>query len=593
MSFKPHSWYPPPDSNGDNVVMQAPPIARVIVDKSDSTATDASADYIIDSYAASISHFVDACRQNYSQGTPSYWRGQDTFPGLRVDVEINNRREIITFTVKPSEFRQSQESNFDGYIAWVRPVPYAGGVEGGTTLRDATLFINGYAVIDTKKFGTPVLDTGGVYVVMFGPTALRCHSLADNENPFKAGVTEPDHTTPVKLVSAIIPGRKKVDNHDDLPAYFALQWSQPFNVYTSQIDATLPIAGYVQFKKEDAKQAESPLLSTSTNDIVVWPQGYAGGLASLGDSSYGSTPETLPGPTPGDDGGEIIFAEFYDRKEHRRVSQSWTVTPGPGGNVTINDKPQWWFGGGGRTNAQWFDLTPYSITLKPVTIDLSAGQTTGVTPGETSNPTSHDAQYQTLDPNAFWQRVAAYFTERITLRNAYTTALGVVFTDSGWDSDAGFFSSVVTLSGSGLSEYEANQTAWYNCQTAVNDAMATTLTTLTYPTALAAMDAAYSALVAATAAYVAALIARYGPGVFPATDATSPSGLISQAQYTHYQTDFPALRAAIVAYQTYRLNPPVWKDYQGKSIGGFSHRTITVDHGALSVGEWTTEADTA
>lgn len=587
MSFKPHSWYPPPDSNGDNVVMQAPPIARVIVDKSDSTATDASADYIIDSYAASISHFVDACRRNYSQGTPSYWRGAESLPGLLVDVEINNHREIITFTVKPSEFRQSQEDNLDGYIAWVRPVPYAGGVEGGTTLRDAILYINGYAVIDTKKFGKPVLDTGGVYVVMFGPTALRCHSLADNENPFKAGVTEPDHKTPVKLVSAIIPGRKKVDNHDDLPAYFALQWSQPFNVYTSQIDTILPVVGYVQFKKEDAKQAESPLLSTSTNDIVVWPQGYAGGLAILGDISYGSTPETLPGPTPGADGGEIIFAEFYDRKEHRRVSQSWTVTPGPGGHVTVNDKPQWWFGGGGRTNAQWFDLTPYSITLKPVTIDLSARQTTGVAPGRASSPASHDAQYSSLDPNVFWRRVAAYFTERLTLYDAQATAGGSCL--SAYTADL-YNDCQLALT---FPDYFAAATACEAAETTFENAISAILAATTPSALSAAMAAASSALSAFNAAAIAlnaAITADIGPNW--ETSFVWSGG--RQAHFYSYRTPASNWLAAVNTYGNYRVNnAPLWKDYQGKSIGGFSHRTITVDHGALSVGGWTTSADTA
>ncbi len=591
MSFKPHSWYPPPDSNGDNVVMQAPPIARVIVDKSDSTATDASADYIIDSYAASISHFVDACRRNYSQGTPSYWRGQDTLPGLKIDVEINNHREIITFTVKPSEFRQSQENNLDGYIAWVRPPPVAVS-EDSPVLSDAILYINGYAVIDTKKFGKPVLDTGGVYLVLFGPTALRCHSLADNENPFKAGVTEPDHKTPVKLVSAIVPGRAKVDNHDDLPAYFALQWSQPFNVYASELTAALPIAGYLQFEKEDVAGKLSPLLAAGANSVVVWPQGLGEGtLASLGDDTYGDTPETLPMPNPGDNNGEIVFAEFYDRKNHRIVQQSWTTTPGPGGHVTVNDKPLWWFAGGALTNDTQFDLTPFSITLKPPIVDLTSAQTTGVTPGRASTPALGDAQYSEINPVAFWRNLSSYFATRIALGN-------IVLTDSGiymghYTADL-YDDCQLALT---FPDYFAAATACKAAESAFESALSTLLTTAIDPGTLASTTAvataAQTTFNAAADALNAAITADIGPDWESSLVWGQGSG--RQANFYSYRTPASNWLAAVLAYGNYRVTgAPIWKNYKGTPIAGMNHRTFTVaDSGAVSVGNWTTAADTA
>lgn len=315
------SWYPPPDENGDIVVMQAPTINRTQIDSTGGSSDALLADALIDLYAGSISTFIQASRRNYALGIVSIYDRALELPGLSIRHQVQQRREIVTLTPRPSASNAPIDLNFDGYIAWVHNSGFAG--EG-----PYDVFLNGYRVFKDVTVGTSPIGC----VMGFGKTVLKCQSLHNKQNP-------------LKLLPKVLPPRATIKSsgnipgHDDLLGYFVFDWADPFapddEAYIGPPDSlwrlnpesidTITWTKTTLFPRSGndstTGQPLSPLNIKKMNQIVV----------QLSDDAGSKVPDT-----PGIGSEDYILAEFYDRGSFRTVYQSWHYT---GGTILVNDKP--------------------------------------------------------------------------------------------------------------------------------------------------------------------------------------------------------------------------------------------------------------
>ena len=426
-----------------------------------------------------------------------------------------------------------------------------------------SLIINDFTVIDTE--GQKTAGQTSVWVVMFGSGALRFQSLADKLNPFKAGVSEPDHIKLVKLLNQVIPGRKKVDTHLDVPGYFVMDWNLPSNTYrfTGEVGFdgfSIPdpvINGGVQFYRVDKGGKYSPLLSLGRNVVRLLP------------NIDGITPASAPDNwTPGSGplvagAGDFLVAEFYDRKSGRTVQQSWNYPGSRGQAVLVNDKPLWWLTGDVLNTADSFEqFDGFWTTLKSMVIDLSPNQSTGVGPGKPSHP-----ELISGSSGSYLAELIAYFAERTTLTAVYASALGAYTTARH------AFDSTSILSGPGLAEYIAVLIA--------EGQLASAMGTLQGSETPTEFTTNYAALQTAAADFDTK--AHAFTDIFTAT-----SGGFVNPNWYDWEPLWSAVNSALFSYTDYKVNgqPAPPGVTAGNPIDGFYHRKFTASGGNFSFEGW-------
>jgi hypothetical protein len=248
--------------------------------------------------------------------------------------------------------------NYDGYIAWVHVDPNWPDLIGNPSGVGATsasprpynIYVNGYLVYQNYQPTSP----SECFVILFGPTALRCESLQDKPklNPLAsksngalAPPVVPGPTKQIKQGTAV-DGQTSVPQHDDELGYWIFNWDDPRNDL-SYVPDYLSIGQEFQawdaaaLAIQIAPAANGTLLPKIKKGIQFFDarksplnykgQNYAG--AFLAPGKFTGEVEML----------EIMYAEFYDRKKMRAVNQSWRLGPYEGAPcIIVNDSPKQW-----------------------------------------------------------------------------------------------------------------------------------------------------------------------------------------------------------------------------------------------------------
>lgn len=352
--------------------LQLPIQTRRIIDASqnffDTTVNpDAAGDQVVNYYSASIGNFVATQRRDYASGINQQQNRFFTLPGLAMRYENNQGMERLTLVAQPESFvsggNQVLDTNLDGYIVWVHSeVGYPNLINFEPTIGGPyDIFLNGYKIYE----GFKITQENSAFVIMFGLTALRCHSLEDKTNPLLTNTSYGPTALGNASVNDIIPPRKDiaasnapdgavVPRHKDEPLYPIFNWNDALNPCTListggtgsytrweifiGSSATPQVTNGVHFKDP----MKSPLVKDGPNFITVLLQPGA------------SAPELLS--------ISIIFAEFYDRKTTDVVQQSWNYNSIPGQAIIANDKPLYFGcvevnGGSFLSLSTGFDLT--------------------------------------------------------------------------------------------------------------------------------------------------------------------------------------------------------------------------------------------
>lgn len=326
--------------------LQLPIQTRKIVDASraffDQTQnSDAIADAIVDYYAASVWNFVQVQRRDYAAGINQVHNRYLQLPGLGLRYENMQGMERLTMVAQPESALAGgqliQDINYDGYVIFILYDPTFPNIVNGQPgyPKSFDIYMNGYLI----KKGWMITQMCQAFVVMFGRSSLRCHSLIDqfNLSPFRNDPAYP-------LLPFPSPPRSKVDGHDDLPAYTLFKFTDMNNpIYTmndvTQFDLANPLMVNVTDGVQFFDPTKSPLNTKKGNST-----NYFGVTLSYG-LTQGTENVIL----------YMMFAEFFSRTKLRPVTQSWNKIA-PAGNVVIaNDKPLYW----GNTHIQSYtELTP-------------------------------------------------------------------------------------------------------------------------------------------------------------------------------------------------------------------------------------------
>jgi hypothetical protein len=412
-------YRPPPHSLKP---FSAPPVMQYRIDASDDWQAQNGqvaaivADAIVESYSSSISQFINNQRQQMRLGIIAQQRHQMTLPGIVVDYGSNHGNETIRITVKPEYVNLLSlplliDINLDGYVAYVHtwqqlPAP-------GIDNAPIDLILNGYGVItnytpdddllalyqpaqEPDPPAAPVFQATVMFIVAFGPTALRCQSIQDltvnkvpvlvnngnavNLNTFAAEKKSGGPLPPVSPPRKNIAASGNAPTHKDLLGYFVFNWGDQFNPdswayngdqgvgpdYTFTANFPVPdIIKVIQF--ETAKK--SPLVVAGKNNF------YA---------QHSSTPALNTGQNADD----FLCAEFYNRANLRVATSSWTY-PNASAGVLVNDQPIYFACDGGdpfsdvgaRTNFGLnFDLTPVKSPSEAVPFGTASPTPEVITP---------------------------------------------------------------------------------------------------------------------------------------------------------------------------------------------------------------------
>lgn len=355
MAFKPRHELPVtgPDGGDWPNVMQLPIQLRKIIDASqnwfDNTEDQTQvADQIVDLYSASIANFVDVNRRNVASGITNVQSRFQNFPGLTLQYENRHGAERLSMTVYPESLNQNSgspglELNYDGYIYWAHGDPGFPDAVNGQPFAPTPydIFLNGYTIYS----GYDITQIAQGFVIMFGPTALRCHSVADDKNPFKGAnfgtnkiwgpngglyyVNVPTWQPDDPTVSA--PDGLTVPSHKAEPIYPLFDWDntnntgnllgEPFENGQRWADYPMPdpttMKG-VQF----ADAQKSPLVWNGVNNLTIMIRG---------GSQPGATENNI---------FESVVAEFYDRAKLISGSETWShIVNAATSSYAMNNKP--------------------------------------------------------------------------------------------------------------------------------------------------------------------------------------------------------------------------------------------------------------
>jgi hypothetical protein len=205
-------------------------------------------------------------------------------------------------------------------------------------------------------------------VIMFGLTALRCHSLEDKYNPLlrdtdygntSSGNPSVNDTIPARadIPASNAPDGEVVPRHLDEPLYPIFNWNDALN--PASLIVVGEVGDIISYSRWDVF-SNGPALPQVVNgvhfkDPKKSPLDYNG-------QNY-ITILLQPGAqAPEIQMIDVIFCEFYDRKTTEGLQQSWNYYSSPNQTIIGNDKPLY-FGsstlspsGSLSTNAG-FDLT--------------------------------------------------------------------------------------------------------------------------------------------------------------------------------------------------------------------------------------------
>ena len=550
--------------------MQGPPTMQKTIQASQNwwaqnpIPPDIVGDQIINYYMTNISGFVATCRRLYTLGMGGVQTRQLSLPGLDMVYEIVQGSDILKLTARPESYpsgaQLQTEINYDGYIVWAH-------AETGTPYHGPfALFVNEYLIADNLTI--PANASG--YVVMFGETALVCHSLHDDQNPLK---TKPG------LVNSISPALADLDTPvgkvKNLPGYFLFDWLDPANPDLDDFHDIVTNAGTVQASTDLTFIAgvqfqnplKSPLVGSGQNFAYLLPM-----------TSGGASENTA---------GDYMMAEFYSRDKMTSVTTSWdkTAMP-PNGVIFANDWPLNFatylagvsYGTGGVQLG--FDLTPQVNPPGATPYGVDALQTQMV-PQPNGAPTPAGqavfAEYQQAvidydnEAAAYVQAVIAAINALNTATTTWTaayTAIGTTYQQGQSSADAQFAAdstaaiAATTADGAAAVAYENNMTG-----------------------------ATLSAWQTAAAALFTAQQAWGERGAFLATG--NPTLV---AKYDAYVSDSSALLGAKQAYMGAAgtgppapPTPPTYADLTAgyKTISGFNYRNVTMAGDQWNFGPWT------
>ena len=496
---------------------------------------------------------------------------------------------MVTLRPKPGQAHLLSDLNLDGYVAWVHVGANAWPKPVWPTYN---LYINRYLVFENV---TPDDTLTSVYFVMFGDTALRCQSLSDDQNPFKAGILEPGSSTPIKLLNRVLPARKKtlptsspqygvpIPAHDDLLGYFIFNWDNQFNPTSFDNDTQLNLSHqYTQGQwstlhalpkllkgLQFSTPTACPLKAAAPNNVTLH---VVKNISTMG----------YQGP------GDFLIAEFYDRKQLRMASQSWHDEQGAGQTVVVNDHPLYWGDGidaiGNPDLGLDFDLTPrkdYSkLTVPPALLGAYDTNTSS------SIVPPIDAAYQAA-LHAYEALVAAYNAECTTLLNAITPLINTYTADASNIFNLSYLIKQNTANPSGwpggVGSMETNSTIVVNALNAAQGELTGAIVGFSLT-----QLAAFSASVAAVATPYAAMIADVSQaGLF-----YNATLLANKPEADALPGDASAIVAAATAYINYAVSnapiaPPDSGNYAGLSLDDFRYRKITVGAGGWEFDDWT------
>ena len=440
-------YRPPPHSLKP---FSAPPVMQYRIDASDDWQAQNGqvaaivADAIVESYSSSISQFINNQRQQMRLGIIEQRSHQWSAPGLDIDWSSNQGDETIKITVKPEYINLLSlpfliDINLDGYVAYVHQWAQLSAPAIDNAPID--LILNGYGVItnytpdddllalyqpalDPNPPAAPILQATVMFVIAFGPTALRCQSIQDltvnkvpiiggsgvNLNTFAAAKGSNGPTARISPPRKNIAASGNAPAHKDLLGYFIFNWGDQFNPdswayngdqgvgpdYTFAANFPVPdIIKVIQFKTAE----KSPLVVAGKNNF------YA---------QHSSTPALNTGQNADD----FLCAEFYNRANLRVATSSWTY-PNAAAGVLVNDQPIYFACDGGDpfsdrgagTNFGLnFDLTPVKSPPDAV-------------PFGTSSPTPGVVTPLTADQQA---ALAANAAAAVTYGAAYNAALATL-----------------------------------------------------------------------------------------------------------------------------------------------------------------------
>lgn len=418
--------------------LQLPIQTRQTIDASqdwfDNTQDAASvANGIVDYYSSSVGNFVDTQRRDYGAGIVSVHSKFLNLPGLTLQYENQHGQERLTMTAYPESAPTGAtgvEVNNDGYIFWAHADPrYPDLVDNKPTFQTPyDIFLNGYLVYS----GFKITGIAQGFVIMFGKTALRCHSVIEYDqsstNPFKDGqfgtnqIWGPNGGLVNDLAPPFQPPVKGTQTPDnlDVPAhpneflYSLFDWgnnNNPGALMTEGFIGSVPSYGRwmgqggigqaptimngVQF----AFPEKSPLNLKGQNYLTIMLKAGAIGEENLVVDS--------------------VVVEFYDRGTFSGASQTWSYTSG-GRSVryTLNDKPLLWCASlyaskGSQNMSMGFDLTPKAKSTEANNALLT----------DLSQPNSSFAQGTYLGLTAAQQAALAEYAMTVTaLINAFNAS---------------------------------------------------------------------------------------------------------------------------------------------------------------------------
>lgn len=625
MYFKP-GFQLPPYSGGESLQeeMQAPPVVHIQItvtsdftersnalaqalaedstDADDVTAVsvnqlaDMAGQRLVNQFSGAIHQFWNAQRHNAMLGVA---RNMNVRHQISPDIMVQYTRIQNTDTLfievtpvlpviqlpHPLNGSFAVDLNFDGYIAWVHaqsdPIApnTARGIEDGGG--SYNIFLNGYKVAAAVE----LTEVNQCFLVMFGTTALRSHSLVDatNLNPLASktngGLAIPISPTPGPAVAALTNfAGQAVPEHARLPSYSPFDWTNVVNPAEPVFTGFDVGFGWGSFAKDDgipvitqgiqfANPAKSPLVNKGMNQLTIQPiTGPAFSEAFFGDA---------------------VLVEFYDRQKARVADQSWKFPRQQGQQVLANDIPlQAW------TNAfngnvilgvgMSFDLTP----TKGTAIDQQPNVTgNGLSPADQATVAASAASRTAI--------LTAYATALGSINSAVGTMLSDAATLGGFVptavSDANSVYGVGTTQGLAVAALAPSFSLLSGALSAVSSAVGALAPveagdTTTGPAAMAALTAAEG-----TAGSAGSSMSTILGNAISVITAASPSfgrtavladlGSVN-VWLTQVASDLSSLPTAPTP-TTFPAYPDV-----GLSIDGFKWRTVTVSGGNWSFGAW-------
>jgi len=410
-------YRPPPHSLRP---FSAPPTMQYRIDASDDwqaqngQVADIIADAIVQSYSSSISQFINNQRQQMRLGVIEQRRHQWSAPGINIDWSSNHGNETIRITVKPEYVNPLSlpfliDLNLDGYVAYVHTWQQL--VAPGIDNAPIDIILNGYGVVtnytpdddllalyqpaqEPDPPAAPVFQATVMFVIAFGPTALRCQSIQDltvnkipvlrgsgvNLNTFAAAKGSGGPIPPVSPPRKNIAASGNAPTHKDLLGYFVFNWGDQFNpdswAYNGDQGSGADFTFAANFPKPDIIK------------IIQFKTAKKSPLVVSGENNFYSQHSSTPALNTGQNADDFLCAEFYNRANLRVVTSSWTY-PNAAGGVLVNDQPIYFACDGGdpfsdvgaATNFGLnFDLTPVSSPLEAVPFGTSSPTSRVVTP---------------------------------------------------------------------------------------------------------------------------------------------------------------------------------------------------------------------